>query len=84
MMYVCKFCGTEIDWDGADERRGTIWGCEESGCGKEFCRACFDEKFGSGIFYKMTQEDDIIRCPDCFENMRVFNNKEIGKEGNLT
>lgn len=65
-MYTCEFCGTEIDWEGADDHRGTIWGCEAEGCGKAFCRECFEEKHGHGTFCRMTNDDDVIRCPDCY------------------
>lgn len=65
-VYKCDFCGTEIDWEGADDQRGTIWSCEDEGCGKMFCVACFNEHHGSGQHLRMTNDDEIIRCPDCY------------------
>lgn len=64
--YICEFCKTEIDWEGSDENKGTIWACEELGCGVAFCRSCFSDKFSHAEFTKMTNEDDIIRCPSCY------------------
>jgi hypothetical protein len=62
---LCAFCGTEIDWEGADEWRGTIWSCEK--CGLCFCEACLQEKHGLETLCTMLFSDDPFLCPDCYE-----------------
>lgn len=70
--YICEFCKTEIAWDGVDENKGTIWSCEELKCGVVFCRSCFADKFSYAEFTKMTNEDDIIRCPSCYAENKAL------------
>lgn len=65
--YSCKYCGTEIDWESDDEHKGSIWSCEDVRCGELFCRQCFIDKYGVDSFLHMVNEEDIIRCPDCYE-----------------
>ena len=24
-IYICEYCNTEIDWEGMDDIKGTIW-----------------------------------------------------------
>lgn len=64
--YKCVVCGTEIEWEGIDATKGIIWACEEDGCGKPFCRACFIEKHGEEHYNKMVNMDTHIRCPNCY------------------
>lgn len=69
-LYRCSLCNTEIDWDGADEKRGELWPCEQEGCGKLFCVACFKERFGHeawAIHVNITSISKTgIKCPECF------------------
>lgn len=65
--YTCKYCGTMIDWEADDECKGSIWSCEELGCGETFCRQCFVHKYETEGFSCMVNGDDIIRCPNCYE-----------------
>ena len=66
-LYTCEYCNTEIYWEGSNDNRGTIWSCEEEYCGKAFCRSCFVEKFNINVFFEMVNENDIIRCPNCYD-----------------
>lgn len=63
--YPCARCGTVIHWEGADERRGVLWSCEE--CGTPFCTACFVEVHGRGEYMRMVYRHQPMRCPSCYE-----------------
>lgn len=64
-IYQCKYCGTDIPWNGGDDRKGTIWGCEGDSCGVDFCRQCFIDRFGIQSFLDMVNKEDKILCPNC-------------------
>lgn len=66
-MLTCSFCKTEIDWDCGNDRKGTIWGCDN--CNTYFCESCFKERHGAEALYGMVKaesEGDIL-CPDCYK-----------------
>lgn len=76
---TCKYCQTQIEWEGSDDQRGVIWGCDC--CNFYFCEACFRERHGAEALHDMIVADedaeirynalaagmnDEILCPDCY------------------
>lgn len=68
--YQCNKCKTMIDWNGAHERKGNIWSCEECGC--DFCSDCFWQEAK-----KLPGEDCflVVRCPDCYKRVEAMKEK---------
>lgn len=63
--YVCKFCDTEIEWEGHDDKKGHIWGCER--CGNSVCSQCIEDAGGS-----VSENADEILCPNCITLEKAY------------
>lgn len=61
--YTCDFCDFTEGWDQTDDVHGDMWGCEV--CGATFCSKCLKDLVGEKEYYRLMQEEALIRCPDC-------------------
>ena len=62
--YECSVCGEQFDWKKDTDDGNGIWGCEK--CYEPFCKKCFVKKFGIKAWMHMVNQEDLIKCPNCY------------------
>jgi hypothetical protein len=76
-MYTCAYCGTEIDWEEADDVHGSIFYC--GNCNEMFCEKCFFDRFGQEAFRDMFCFSDLVLYPDCYAKHKRISLKHKNK-----